>query len=165
MKTVKRVLEQKLLSKLMPGKVLVVLGPRRVGKTFLLNRILDGIGEPYLYWSGEDTGLWKLLENRSVAHYRNLIGNFKLLIIDEAQKIREVGAALKLMIDHIEGLKIIATGSSAFDLNRRLGEPLTGRKWTFYLYPLSEQEFSLEEDYLYPFDQLHLQFFSPSPGQ
>jgi hypothetical protein len=55
---------------------------------------------------------------------------------------------LKLMIDHVEGLKIIATGSSAFDLNRRLGEPLTGRKWTFHLFPLSEQEYAAEEDYL-----------------
>ncbi len=148
MKIVKRLLQDKLQSKLLPGKVLVVLGPRRVGKTFLLNQILANVAEPFLYWSGEDTELWKLLETRSVAHYRNLIGSHKLLVIDEAQKIKEVGAVLKLMIDHVEGLKIITTGSSAFDLNRRLGEPLTGRKWTFHLFPLSEQEFSAEEDYL-----------------
>lgn len=148
MKIVKRLLEEPLQSKLAPGKVLVMLGPRRVGKTFLLNQILAGVHEPYLLWNGEDTELWKLLENRSVAHYQNLVGRHKLLVIDEAQKIRDVGAALKLMIDHVEGLKIIATGSSAFDLNRRLGEPLTGRKWTFHLFPLSEQEFSGEEDYL-----------------
>ena len=132
----------------MPGKVVVILGPRRVGKTFLLNQILSKMTEPYLLWSGEDTKLWKLLETRSVAHYRNLLGKYKLLVIDEAQKIREVGAVLKLMVDHVEGLKVITTGSSAFDLNRRLGEPLTGRKWTFHLFPLSEQEFAAEEDYL-----------------
>ncbi|MBK7408746.1 MAG: ATP-binding protein [Saprospirales bacterium] len=148
MKTIHRLLQEKLQSKLLPGKVVLMLGPRRVGKTFLLHRILANVTEPYLYWSGEDTELWKLLETRSVAHYRNLIGGHKLLVIDEAQKIKEVGAVLKLMIDHIEGLKILTTGSSAFDLNRRLGEPLTGRKWTFHLFPLSEQEFSVEEDYL-----------------
>jgi predicted AAA+ superfamily ATPase len=148
MKIIKRRLHDRLMAKLMPGKVVVLLGPRRVGKTFLLNQILAEMSEPYHFWSGEDTELWKLLETRSVAHYRNLIGDKKLLVIDEAQKIRDIGAVLKMMVDHIDGLKVIATGSSAFDLNRRLGEPLTGRKWTYYLYPLSEQEFAAEEDVL-----------------
>ncbi len=124
----KRVPESRIKAKILPGKVLLLLGPRRVGKTFLLNQILAEEDESYLYWSGEDTSLWKLLANRSVAHYRNLIGNKKLLVIDEAQKIKEVGAVLKLMIDHIEELRIVVTGSSAFDLNKQLGEPLTGRK-------------------------------------
>lgn len=148
MKVFHRLLEEKILHRLAPGKVVVILGPRRVGKTFMLNQILAKVPEPYLYWSGEDTNLWKLLENRSIAHYRNLLGRYKLLVIDEAQKIRDIGAVLKLMVDHVEGLKVITTGSSAFDLNRRLGEPLTGRKWTFQLFPLSEQEFAMEEDYL-----------------
>lgn len=148
MKIIQRSLKNQLLSQFRPGKVLLLLGPRRVGKTFLLQQILAETTEPHLYWSGEDTELWKLLENRSVAHYRNLIGSHRLLFIDEAQKIREVGAVLKLFIDHIDGLKIIATGSSAFDLNRWLGEPLTGRKRTFYMFPLSELEFSQEEDFL-----------------
>jgi len=148
MKVLKRSLYDQLSSKLTPGKVLLILGPRRVGKTFLLHRFLEGISEPYLYWSGEDTELGKLLENRSVEHYRNLTGGKKLLVIDEAQKIKEVGAVLKLFIDHVDGVKIITTGSSAFDLNRQLGEPLTGRKWTFYMFPPSELEFSLDEDYL-----------------
>ena len=148
MRVLKRLLEKKVLSRLQPGKVVVILGPRRVGKTFLLNQILAKITEPYLLWSGEDTELWKLLERRSVAHYRNLLGRYKLLVIDEAQKIKDIGAVLKLMVDHVEGLKVITTGSSAFDLNQRLGEPLTGRKWTFHLFPISEQEFAAEEDYL-----------------
>ncbi|MCK6695801.1 MAG: ATPase, partial [Thermoanaerobaculia bacterium] len=74
-----------------------------------MNRLLAGIQEPHLYWSGEDTELWKLLETRSVAHYKNLIGSYRLLVIDEAQKIRDIGAVLKLMVDHIEGLKVITT--------------------------------------------------------
>lgn len=148
MEVIKRQIEERLLSRVLPGKVLVLLGPRRVGKTFLANRLLAGIEEPHLYWSGEDTELWKLLETRSVAHYKNLIGSYRLLVIDEAQKIRDIGAVLKLMVDHIEGLKVITTGSSAFDLNKRLGEPLTGRKWTYHLFPLSEQEWSGKEDFL-----------------
>lgn len=148
MKIIKRLLQEKLPPKIQAGKVLVILGPRRVGKTFLLKELLKNAGEPYLFWSGEDAELVKRLETRSVAHYRNLVGANRLLVIDEAQKIREIGPILKLMIDHIEGLKIIATGSSAFDLNLRLGEPLTGRKWTFHLFPVSEQEWALEEDFL-----------------
>ncbi|MBK6681977.1 MAG: AAA family ATPase [Ignavibacteriales bacterium] len=82
----------------------------------------------------------RLLENRSVANYEMILGTTKLLVIDEAQKVPEIGKILKLMIDSIPGLRIIVTGSSAFDLTGKLGEPLTGRNRTFRLFPLSEQE-------------------------
>lgn len=148
MEIIERQLKEKLKSKILPGKVLMLLGPRRVGKTFLINQILQEINEPFLAWSGEDVELWKLLETRSVAHYRNLLGNYKILFIDEAQKINEIGAVLKLMVDNIEGLKVVTTGSSSFDLNLKLGEPLTGRKWTYHLFPVSEGEFATREDFL-----------------
>jgi uncharacterized protein len=143
---VPREAQAKIEARIAAGKVIVVLGPRRVGKTFLLQQILKQQDEPYLYWSGEDVEVANSLANRSIGHYRQIIGSYRFLIIDEAQKIPEIGAVLKLMIDHIEGLKIIATGSSAFDLNKRLGEPLTGRKWTHYLFPFSESELRFLED-------------------
>ena len=123
-----------------PGKVVVLLGARRVGKTFLIKEIMNKAAEPYLFLNGEEFSTRKLLERRTVKNYLAVLGDKKLLIIDEAQKIPEIGNILKLMVDGIDDLKIIATGSSAFDLKNRAGEPLTGREITLNLYPLSEKE-------------------------
>ena len=87
----------------------------------------------------------KQLAYRSTQRYRNVLGDVSLLIIDEAQKIPDIGAILKLMVDTIDGLKILATGSTAFDLEKFTGEPLTGRKTTFQLFALSEREFDQME--------------------
>ena len=91
--------------------------------------------------NGEDFNTQEILSRRSAQHYRNLLGGTKVLIIDEAQKINDIGSKLKLMVDEIEGLKILVTGSSAFDINKITGEPLTGRKKTFHIFPLSEREY------------------------
>jgi len=128
------------LSYLRPGKVVVLLGARRVGKTFLIKEIMKRVSEPYLFLNGEEFSTRELLERRTVKNYLAVLGDKKLLVIDEAQKIPEIGNILKLMVDGIDDLKIIATGSSAFDLKNRAGEPLTGRKITLNLYPLSEKE-------------------------
>lgn len=143
-----RTIEAKLLASLVPNKVIVLLGPRRVGKTVLINKVIEQLEEPYLLLNGENIDARKLLEYRSTQNYVNLLGSRKILIIDEAQKIPEVGAILKLMIDEISGLRILVTGSSAFDLNKYTGEPLTGRKKTFNLFPLSEKELDQTEDFI-----------------
>jgi len=137
-----RAIEGQLLEQLVPNKVMVLMGPRRVGKTVLLQQLTQKIDEPILLLNGEDITVMEQLERRSVVHYRQLLGNYQLLIIDEAQKIPEIGKILKLMVDEIAGLKIIVTGSSAFDMISYTGEPLTGRKKTFYLFPLAESELS-----------------------
>jgi uncharacterized protein len=142
-----RAITSKLLNKLIANKVLVLLGARRVGKTILIQELLNRhIKEPYLMLNGEDMATMAILAQRTVENYQRLIGTKKLLIIDEAQKIPEIGLALKLMVDSIAGLKIIATGSSVFDLSNKLGEPLTGRKYTFYLFPLAQMEYSGSEN-------------------
>ena len=141
-----RIIEPQILKSLIPNKVVVIVGPRRVGKTVLLSQIIDDIKEPYLLLNGEDFEVLAVLENRSVQNYKNILGNRKLLIIDEAQKVPDIGNKLKLMVDHIEGLKILITGSSAFDIENHNGEPLTGRKTTFNLYALSEQELNQQEN-------------------
>lgn len=135
-----RKVESVILESLVPGKVVILLGARRTGKTVLLKKIVSMISEPSIFFNGEDFEVQRLLENRSVANYEKILGTTKLLVIDEAQKVPEIGKILKLMIDSIPGLRIIVTGSSAFDLTGKLGEPLTGRNRTFRLFPLSEQE-------------------------
>jgi predicted AAA+ superfamily ATPase len=135
-----RKIESVILESLVPGKVVILLGARRTGKTVLLKKIVSMISEPSIFFNGEDFEVQRLLENRSVANYEMILGTTKLLVIDEAQKVPEIGKILKLMIDSIPGLRIIVTGSSAFDLTGKPGEPLTGRNRTFRLFPLSEQE-------------------------
>lgn len=135
-----RKIESIILEALVPGKVVILLGARRTGKTVMLKKIVSMNSESSLFFNGEDFEVQRLLENRSVANYEKILGTSKLLVIDEAQKVPEIGKILKLMIDSISGLRIIATGSSAFDLTGKLGEPLTGRNRTFRLFPLSEEE-------------------------
>jgi len=140
-----RELSIRIQKKLQAGKVLMLLGARRVGKTMLVNELLKKVDEPFLYLNGEDINVHDQLANRSVENYKQIIGSYKLLYIDEAQKIPEIGIKLKLMVDEIAGLKIIITGSSSFDINKNVGEPLTGRKYTFHLFPFSESEYDQSE--------------------
>lgn len=130
-----------LKNKVKPGKVVVILGARRVGKTFLIKQYLETVDEPYIFWNGEDFAVHEILRRRSIQNYKNILGSRKLLIIDEAQNIPEIGLILKLIIDSFENIKIIVTGSSAFDIANLTGEPLTGRKHEIIMYPVSENEF------------------------
>ncbi len=135
-----------ILQALKPNKVVVLLGPRRVGKSVLLKQIINSLGEKHLFLDGEDFDAASILGSKSVQNYKNLLGETRLLLIDEAQKIEDIGSKLKLMIDHIEGLRIFITGSSAFDIQNQTGEPLTGRKTTFNLYSFSEEELNQVEN-------------------
>jgi predicted AAA+ superfamily ATPase len=144
----KRALFQDFGKKVLPNKVLILLGARRVGKTELLKNYLQTIPDgSYLQLNGEDINDANLLKERSVVNYRRLLNNIDVLVIDEAQTIPEIGLILKLIVDSIEGIKVIATGSSIFDLNNNLGEPLVGRKNTLYLFPLAQMEYSQHENY------------------
>lgn len=133
---------------LKPNKVLILLGARRVGKTELINKYLKTLNEKdYLKLHGEDVNDVKLLAERSIANYKRLLKNIKLLVIDEAQAIPEIGLILKLMVDNIPEIKVLVTGSSMFDLSNKLGEPLVGRKNTIHLFPFAQMEFSKIEKY------------------
>lgn len=125
-----------------PNKVLVIYGPRRCGKTTLINKFLEHINQDYLFVSGEDITIQKYLSSQSINQLKDFIGKDKLLVIDEAQKITDIGLNLKLIVDHIKDIQIVATGSSAFDLAKHIGEPLTGRKYTIKLFPLAQMEIS-----------------------
>lgn len=128
-----------------PGKVIVLYGARRTGKTTLLHEFLKGEEDPYLLVSGEDIAVQGYLSSQSVEKLTAFIGKNRLLVVDEAQKVPQIGLNLKLIVDHIPGVRIIATGSSSFDLARSIGEPLTGRKITLKLFPLAQMEISQTE--------------------
>lgn len=156
MKFYQRDLDKKITANLQPNKVIILLGARRTGKTFLLNQIIKRRSEKYLFLNGEDVSTFDLLKRRSIENYKNLLGTKRLLIIDEAQKIPDIGSILKLMIDGISNLKVIVSGSSAFDMMNTLGEPLTGRKYTFNLFPLSVGEIYNNEEETISKDRLFL---------
>lgn len=142
-----RAIKTSFLNKLQPKKVMILAGARRVGKTLFLKDLMKNyFEEPFLFLNGEEISTSAVLSERNVENYKRLLGNNKLFIIDEAQKVPEIGLILKLMVDNIDGLKIIATGSSVFDMTNKLGEPLTGRKYTFFMYPFAQMEFSKYEN-------------------
>lgn len=122
------------------NKVVVIYGPRQVGKTTLLKEVLSELQADTLFLSGEDrnTRLW--LGSESIEVLKENIGNKKLLAVDEAQKVEKIGLNLKLIIDHLPSVKVIVTGSSSFELANQIGEPLVGRKWQYILYPIAQLE-------------------------
>lgn len=149
-----RELSKLILKKLQPNKVVILYGARRVGKTMLVKEILANVNEPILRLNGDDINVHDKLSIRSIENYKQILGTCKLLYIDEAQKIPEIGLKLKLMIDEIEGLRIIISGSSSFDIHKNAGEPLTGRKYTFTLYTLSENEYTQVENNMNKMDKV-----------
>ena len=154
MEYLNRELSENILRKLQANKVVIVFGARRVGKTVLVKEILNKIDEPALTLNGEDINVHDKLAIRSIENYKQILGSNKLLYIDEAQKIPDIGQKLKLMIDEIPDLKIIISGSSSFDINKNAGEPLTGRKYSFNLYALSEREYNETENNIDKIDKI-----------
>ncbi len=136
-------IERKLIAvlkkKLYKGKAIILVGARQTGKTTLLKTLL----------AKEKTGLWLNADDPDVrarlheitsTGWKKLIGQNKILIIDEAQRIENIGLKIKLITDELKGVQLIATGSSSFDLSNKVNEPLTGRKWEYKLYPISYGE-------------------------
>jgi predicted AAA+ superfamily ATPase len=137
---IKRLLSNLIKKRLNDPKAIILIGPRQVGKTTLLRQLSLKMDEPVLWWNGDEPDIRHVLSNITSTHLKNLIGKHTLLIIDEAQRIENIGMTIKLIVDNIPSVKVIATGSSAFELANRMNEPLTGRKWQYYLYPLSWEE-------------------------
>lgn len=130
---------KRLEESLAPGKVVAIHGPRRVGKTTLLKKFLEGKNRCLLV-TGEDIFIREFLSSGSIAKLKTFIGDKDLLVIDEAQYIPEIGLNLKLIVDHIPHVRVVTTGSSTFDLAKSVGEPLTGRKSVIKMYPISQIE-------------------------
>ncbi len=135
-----RYFEKKLEQYLLPGKVLVLYGPRRVGKTSLINKCLADHGKKIFATTGEDLPTQEIFKSQNINQFKLAFSDYDILFIDEAQALPNVGLGLKLLTDHLQDLKIIASGSSSFDLSNKIGEPLTGRHHVLKLFPLSVME-------------------------
>ncbi len=132
-----RIIEKAILDKLFKGKAILIFGARQVGKTTLINKIAGEINEQTLVLNGDEPDVRELLSNATSRKLKAYFGNNKLVIIDEAQGIKDIGITLKLISDQLKDIQIVATGSSAFELADKTAESLTGRKYEFKLYPFS----------------------------
>lgn len=148
MNIIKRTLQDKFSERIEPNKAVLLFGARRVGKTVLMREILKTFSGKSMLLNGEDYDTIALLNERSIANYKHLLEGVDLLAIDEAQNIPDIGSKLKLIVDEIEGVRVIASGSSSFDLLNKTGEPLVGRSTQFRLHPFSQHEISQTENAL-----------------
>ncbi len=136
---IQRLILPRIQSRLFGGKAIVIYGARRVGKTTLVRQILNKFPDS-VYLSGDEPDIREALTNKTSTELNHFIGNVKLAVIDEAQRIPNIGLTLKLLVDTYPSLQVIATGSSSFDLSNKINEPLTGRAFEFFLPPLSLPE-------------------------
>ena len=137
---IKRKLKEIVKQQLFRGKAIIIVGPRQVGKTTLLDELVRQSDKRVLSLNCDEPEVQTMLTNTNVAKLRTIIGNHELLVIDEAQKVDNIGLTLKLIVDNIKDVQVVATGSSAFELRNRLNEPLTGRKFEYQMYPISSGE-------------------------
>jgi predicted AAA+ superfamily ATPase len=151
---IKRHLEEQINKRFGKGKAILLIGPRQVGKTTLFNKLLER--KEHLFLNGDDPTVRKLLTNPNIEQLKNIIGNYKVVFIDEAQRIDTIGLTLKLITDQLKSVQLLVSGSSAFELNNQTQEPLTGRKWEYQLYPISWNEFENNVGYLKAQQQLEL---------
>ena len=136
---IERLLGKEIDKNLFKGKAILIFGARQVGKSSLLKqKFIDN--EDVLWLEGDNFETQTIFENFSLSIAKSIIGNKKIIIIDEAQNILNIGVKLKIITDQLKDIQIIATGSSSFDLANKINEPLTGRKWEYTLYPISFAE-------------------------
>lgn len=133
---IERILEKTIKSQLNKGKAIILLGARQVGKTTLL-KMLFGNAPDVLWLNGDELDVQALFETISATRLKAIFGNNKIILIDEAQRIKDIGLRMKLITDQIPEVQLVATGSSAFELANQVNEPLTGRKWEYKMYPIS----------------------------
>ncbi|MCV6631180.1 MAG: ATP-binding protein [Flavobacteriaceae bacterium] len=147
-----RTLTEIVKSKIGRGKAIVLIGPRQVGKTTLIKAQL--IQEEYLFLDADDSTVRALLSMPSTERLKSIIGQNKLVFIDEAQRIRGIDLTLKIIVDQFKDVQLIVSGSSSFDLSNELNEPLTGRKWEYELLPISWEEYEAKHGYVLSEQQL-----------
>lgn len=130
-----RDIEPNIRNKLFQNKIVIIYGSRQVGKTTLVKLIAKDYH--HIYLNGDEPDVREKLSNKTSTELKNIIGDVKCVIIDEAQRINNIGITLKLLVDNFPEIQVIATGSSSFELANKIIEPLTGRSHTYYLYPFS----------------------------
>jgi predicted AAA+ superfamily ATPase len=139
-KPILRALAKQIEADCFKGKAIILLGARQVGKSTLLKYLFADETKKVLWLDAENTDTVSIFANATNTRIAQITGVASIVIIDEAQKIPNIGSVLKLFTDYLPAVQVIATGSSAFDLRNKTNEPLTGRKWEHYLYPFSFSE-------------------------
>lgn len=134
---ISRTIEKKLLEQIDHKKAILIFGPRQVGKTTLVKDLVKKIGEEFVYFNGDEVITRNLWRNSEIPALIQSLGDKKLVILDEAQMVEEIGSICKQIIDAELGIQLILTGSSALNMANLTQEPLTGRKWEYFLYPIS----------------------------
>jgi uncharacterized protein len=142
---INRTIEPIIRAALHKGQAIIVYGSRQVGKTTLVKKIAADFGDDSIYLNCDEPGVIEKLKNKNSYELYEAVQRKKLVIIDEAQRVENIGITIKLLVDTYPDIQVIATGSSSFDLANRIKEPLTGRATVFTLYPLSFQELSTME--------------------
>jgi len=140
MKIIKRTIQERIEKLLFKKKIIIIYGARQVGKTTLVKEIQKKYFNNSLYLSCDEPDIKNALTDKTSTEIKSFLGDKKFIIIDEAQRVKNIGLTLKLIIDNFPKIQVIATGSSSFDLSNQIIEPLTGRKYEFNLYPLSLEE-------------------------
>jgi len=138
-----RIIHSSIVERMFKGKAIIILGPRQSGKTTLIKKILEQHKAIGSYFNCDELETRKLFSAENVASLKSVLGKQKLILLDEAQKIDNAGLIIKLIVDNIPNIQVIATGSSAFELSDRVNEPLTGRKWEYQLLPFAFEELCL----------------------
>ena len=135
-----RKITEEITLKLFKGKAILIFGPRQSGKTTLVKSILEKISVDTLYINGDEFIDREVFSKSDTVKLKSIIGKNKIVFIDEAQKISEIGNTIKIITDNLKSVQVIATGSSSFELANKLNEPLTGRKYEFLILPFSFAE-------------------------
>ena len=142
MKLVPRTIQKEVENSLFKGKVVIIYGARQVGKTTLIKQIQDKYPDLSVYLNCDEPDIRTALTDATSTAMKAFIGEKKIVFIDEAQRVKNIGLTLKLLVDNYPEMQIVATGSSSFELSNQISEPLTGRKYEFYVYPFSWEELS-----------------------
>lgn len=132
MQPISRAIQKNVKNNLFKGKVIIIYGVRQVGKTTLIKKIQGIIKKKYVYLNCDEPDIRNALTNVTSTEVKEFIHNNKLVFIDEAQRVENIGITLKLIVDNFPDIQVIATGSSSFDLSNEISEPLTGRKHGFF---------------------------------
>ena len=141
-----RIIKKSISGRLFKGKTILLIGPRQVGKTTLIKEILQG--REALFLDADDPLIRTHLTNANTKEIETIIGNARIIFIDEAQRIENIGLTAKIIHDQFKDVQLIMSGSSAFELRNQTNEPLTGRKWEYFLYPVSYEEYENKQGYI-----------------
>ena len=143
-----RDVESQIQKKIFDKKAIILAGPRQVGKTTLINQLLNNYKDETLFLNGDDPTVRQMLDMPNTEQLRQIIGKNKIVFIDEAQRIPDIGLTSKIIVDQFQPVQLILSGSSAFELAQQTNEPLTGRKWSYHLWPVSWQEWQNHVGYV-----------------